>query len=81
MGLRTDLDGIRCSMSRRGNCWVNALMERFFLNLKMERVWQAIEQVLSCHTRYQSSQTMLVPRSFAILPAGIARSLNVPSTG
>lgn len=30
------------SMSRKGNCWDNALMERFFLNLnlKMERVWQ-----------------------------------------
>lgn len=41
-------------MSRKGNCWEfafsrhfgaaksshNAVMERFFLNLKMERVWQ-----------------------------------------
>ena len=30
-------------MSRKGNCWLNdelgAVMERFFLNLKMERVW------------------------------------------
>ncbi|MGU5397575.1 IS3 family transposase, partial [Klebsiella pneumoniae] len=25
---------------RKGNCWDNAVMERFFLNLKMERVWQ-----------------------------------------
>lgn len=32
--------GIVCSMSRKGNCWDNAPMERFFLNLKMERVWQ-----------------------------------------
>jgi transposase InsO family protein len=32
--------GIVCSMSRRGNCWDNAVMERFFLNLKMERVWR-----------------------------------------
>lgn len=32
--------GIQCSMSRKGNCWDNAVMERFFLNLKMERVWQ-----------------------------------------
>lgn len=32
--------GMVCSMSRRGNCWDNAVMERFFLNLKMERVWQ-----------------------------------------
>ncbi|WP_143164538.1 integrase core domain-containing protein, partial [Lampropedia hyalina] len=28
------------SMSRKGNCWDNAVMERFFLNLKMERLWQ-----------------------------------------
>ena len=26
-------------MSRKGNCWDNAVMERFFLSLKMERVW------------------------------------------
>lgn len=29
-----------CSMSRKGNCWDNSVMERFFLNLKMERLWQ-----------------------------------------
>ncbi len=28
------------SMSRKGNCWDNAVMERIFLNLKMESVWQ-----------------------------------------
>ena len=27
-------------MSRRGNCWDNVVVERFFLNLKMERVSQ-----------------------------------------
>ena len=27
-------------MSRKGNCWDNAVMERFFLNLKTERVWR-----------------------------------------
>lgn len=32
--------GLICSMSRKGNCWDNAVMERFFLSLKMERVWQ-----------------------------------------
>jgi putative transposase len=31
--------GLVSSMSRKGNCWDNAVMERFFLNLKMERVW------------------------------------------
>lgn len=32
--------GLVCSMSRLGDCWDNAVAERFFLNLKMERVWQ-----------------------------------------
>ena len=32
--------GLVGSMSRKGNCWDNAVMERFFLNLKIERVWQ-----------------------------------------
>jgi len=27
-------------MSRKGNCWDNAVMERFLLSLKTERVWQ-----------------------------------------
>ena len=36
------LEGHRfqASMSRRGNCWDNAVAERFFLNVTMERVWQ-----------------------------------------
>jgi putative transposase len=33
--------GFVCGMSRKGNCWDNAVVERFFLNLKMERVWQS----------------------------------------
>ena len=33
-------NGFVCSMSRKGNCWDNSVAERFFLNLKMERVWQ-----------------------------------------
>jgi len=32
--------GFICSMSRKRNCWDNAVAKRFFLNLKMERVWQ-----------------------------------------
>ena len=28
--------GIQASMSRRGNCWDNAVMERFFRSLKVE---------------------------------------------
>ena len=33
--------GLRCSMSRRGNCLDNAPMESFFASLKKERVHQA----------------------------------------
>lgn len=32
--------GLVASMSRKGDCWDNAVMERFFLTLKMERVWR-----------------------------------------
>ena len=32
--------GLVGSMSRKGNCWDNPDMARFFLSLKMERVWQ-----------------------------------------
>ena len=31
--------GIHCSMSRRGNCWDNAVVESFFHSLKVERVY------------------------------------------
>lgn len=31
---------IVCSMSHKRLCYDNAVMERFFLNLKMERIWQ-----------------------------------------
>jgi transposase InsO family protein len=34
--------GIRCSMSRRGDCWDNAAMESFFSSLKTERVRKKI---------------------------------------
>jgi putative transposase len=32
--------GFVCIISRKGNCWDSAVAERFFLSLKMERVWQ-----------------------------------------
>jgi len=33
--------GLQASMSRKGNCWDNAVMGRFFLNLKRGRAWQS----------------------------------------
>ncbi len=35
---------IICSMSRKGNCYDNAMMESFFATLKQERVYQQIYQ-------------------------------------
>lgn len=34
------IHNITACMSGRGNCYDNAVMKRFFLNLKIERVWQ-----------------------------------------
>ena len=34
--------GMVCSMSRKGNCWDNAVMERFFGSLKRERTDHSI---------------------------------------
>jgi putative transposase len=34
-----DLRGITCSMSRRGDCWDNAVVESFFSTLKLELVY------------------------------------------
>ncbi|MCP5067986.1 MAG: IS3 family transposase, partial [bacterium] len=35
-----DQAGIMCSMSRRGNCWDNAVAESFFGTLKMELIYE-----------------------------------------
>ena len=32
-------ENITCSMSRKGNCWDNAMMESFFATLKKERIY------------------------------------------
>ena len=32
-------NGMRCSMSRKGNCWDNAVMESFFSRLKVELIY------------------------------------------
>ena len=60
--------GLVGSMSRKGNCWDNAVMERFFLNLKMERVWQkekdyanhseAITDVADCIVGFYNSKRL-----------------------
>jgi len=31
-------EGITCSMSRRGDCWHNSVVESFFASLKKERI-------------------------------------------
>jgi len=42
--------GITCSMSRKGNCWDNAVAESFFATLKVEFIHETI-----FHTRAQAS--------------------------
>lgn len=37
-----DTHGITCSMSRKGNCWDNAVAESFFATLKVELVYESI---------------------------------------
>ena len=43
--------GLRCSMSRQGNCWDNAVMESFFSRLKVELIYaehyQTVEEARS----------------------------------
>ena len=46
--------GLQGSMSRRGNCWDNAVVESFFGSLKQERV-----QWCSYQTRYEAQQDVL----------------------
>ena len=43
--------GITCSMSRKGNCWDNAVAESFFATLKVECVHESLY-----HTRAQASR-------------------------
>lgn len=75
--------GCIASMSRKGNCWDNAVMERFFLNLKMERVWQrdyanhdeakrdVIDYIVSFYnsTRLHSTLGYLPPNRFEQITA------------
>jgi len=48
--------GIVCSMSRKGNCWDNAVAESFFSTLKMELVhdadWGTHEQAMAAVAEY-----------------------------
>ena len=47
-------NGIKGSMSRKGDCWDNAVVESFFGTLKQERVqWQNYQ------TRYEAQQDIL----------------------
>jgi transposase InsO family protein len=46
-------DEIECSMSRKGNCWDNAVVESFFSSLKQELVY------LSTFNTHQEAQLAL----------------------
>ncbi len=57
--------GLDCSMNHKGVCYGNAVMERFFLNLKMERVWQ---QHYSNQIMKQLKILATISRCFTIKP-------------
>jgi putative transposase len=59
------VQGITCSMSRRGNCWDNAPMESFFASLKTEPT-NTSSRRRRCRGEYN--------RSSDRLPLGLARS-------
>jgi transposase InsO family protein len=46
----------RCSMSRKGNCWDNAVVESFFHTLKVEclylRRWESLAEVADAISAY-----------------------------
>ena len=56
--------GIQGSMSRKGNCWDNAVAESFFGSLKRERVqwagyqnrWEAQQDILNYITMFYNSK-------------------------
>lgn len=59
------LHGITPSMSRRGNCWDNAVQERFFRNLKTERLndlsfinHQAVVTVVEQYIRFYNHRRL-----------------------
>jgi transposase InsO family protein len=45
--------GITCSMSRKGNCWDNAVVESFFSTLKTELLYR-----ITCRTKLETSNTV-----------------------
>ncbi|SET09964.1 integrase core domain-containing protein, partial [Thorsellia anophelis] len=54
--------GITQSMSRRGNCWDNAVQERFFRNIKFEYLddlsfinHQAVDDAVGRYIRYYNN--------------------------
>ena len=54
--------GMLCSMSRKGNCWDNAPIERFFSSLKRE--WTGDRQYRTRHTHQASTRERAVEPSF-----------------
>jgi transposase InsO family protein len=86
-------EGITCSMSRRGNCWDNAVAESFFATLKVElihgRAWltrAAAEQAIAEYIedfynvrRRHSSLGYLSPLAFELRQAAGERGGSAPA--
>jgi len=59
-------NGLIQSMSRKGNCWDNAVAESFFQTLKTELVYHEIYEI-----KAQANQSILYPKGMLSFPSGI----------
>jgi transposase InsO family protein len=48
--------GLKASMSRRGNCWDNAVAESFFKTLKVEKIYRQLKLVNAVEMRLLVSE-------------------------
>ena len=55
--------GIRISMSGKGNCYDNAMVETFFKTIKSELVWRTV-----CYTRDQAKPLIVGQRLDGLAP-------------
>jgi len=70
-------------MSRRGNCWDNAVAESFFSSLKKERVNRQVYRTRDLATPISSNTSRcstIEPDAIAISAASVPRRLKSPQT-
>ncbi|NVB38406.1 IS3 family transposase [Pseudenhygromyxa sp. WMMC2535] len=78
---RLEAEKITCSMSRRGNCWDNAVAEAFFATLKREHVYRKVfltqDQAMISIAEWIGIYAIV---SVSIRPSATARRSNTSGT-